>query len=85
MDAKQMLLDYAAKNNHHRNSASPLTDEQFLGKAMIEGVRVDSSGADIVAARIRREGKTIILTETTTIDGINGKERATVEIFRVDV
>lgn len=82
MNAKQMLLDYAAR----KNDGKVYTDEQFLGKAMTEGVRIaDAPGGGIVGANIRREGKTIIVTETTRMDTIEGKKETTVEIFRVSL
>lgn len=82
MNAKQMLLDYAGK----KNNSKVLTDDQFIGKAITEGVRIaDTPEGHIVVVNIKREGKTIIVTETTKIDAPNGKQTSTVEIFRVNV
>lgn len=82
MDAKQMLLDYASKHN----SGKIYTNEQFIGKAMTEGVRIsDTPEGYIVAANIKREGKTIIVTETITMDLPEGKKTTSAEVFRVNV
>lgn len=82
MNAKQMLLDYAAKHN----SGNVYTDEQFLGKAMMEGVRIaNAPNGGVVVSRIKRDGKTIIVTETTTSDVLAGKMSTSVEIFRVSL
>lgn len=82
MNAKQMLLDYAAQ----KNDGATYTNEQWLGKAMTEGVRIaDAPDGSIVGVNIRREGKTIIVTETTKTDTIEGKRSNTVEIFRVNL
>lgn len=88
MNAKEMLLDYAAQ----KNDGKTYTNEQWLGKAMTEGIRIYQNGQEI-AVRVRREGKTIILTETTkteTVEKVDGrgvinKHENTVEIFRVNL
>lgn len=82
MNAKQMLLDYAAKHN----DGKVYNNEQFLGKAMTEGVRInDAPGGGIVVANIKREGKTIIVTETVKTDTIEGKKVTSGEVLRVDL
>jgi hypothetical protein len=82
MNAKQMLFDYASKNNDRK----VYTDEQFLGKAMTEGVRLaDTEHGDIVVANIKREGKTIIVTETIKTDTPEGKKITATEIFRINI
>lgn len=82
MNARQMLLDYAAQ----KNDGKVYNNEQFIGKAMTEGIRIsDTSEGGIVVANIKREGKTIIVTETTKVDTLKGKETTTVEIFRVSL
>lgn len=90
MNAKQMLLDYAAKHNDRK----VYTDEQWLGKAMTEGIVINRSGSDRTVCNIRREAKTIIVTETLVektdliVDGrmTDGPNKETVnEIFRVNL
>jgi len=88
MSAKGILLEYAARNN----DSNCLTDEQFLGKAIAEGVRICRDGQDIIV-RIRRTGTTIIVAETTqtqTVEAVNDKavvteHENTVEVLRVDL
>jgi hypothetical protein len=86
MNAQQMLLDYAAKHNDRK----VYTDQQFIGKAFQEGVRLaNNEYGDIVICNVKREGKTIIVTETAKRDDIVDnkpcKTEKTVEIFRVNV
>lgn len=82
MNAKQMLLDYAAQ----KNDGKVYTNEQFLGKAMTEGIRIaDAPDGSIVNVNIRREGKTIIVTETTKTDTLDGKKVTDNEVFRVNL
>lgn len=81
MNAKQMFLEYAAKHN----DGALLNNEQFVGKMIVEGVCISRSGGTRVNARARREGKTLILTETTIEQTIEGHNETTVEIFRVDL
>lgn len=88
MNAQEMLLDYASKKND-----GSMTNEQWLGKAITEGVVIDRQPASRIVCNIRREGKTIIVTETLKeqrVAKVDGKlqhnmvETAT-EIFRVNV
>ena len=58
MNAQQKMIEYAKSK---MNENSTLTPEQWCGKMIAEGVRC----YDDVIARARREGKTIIITETT--------------------
>lgn len=90
MNAQQMLLDYASKKNDGKLG---MTNEQWLGKAITEGIVIDRQPASRIVCNIRREGKTIIVTETLKeerVAKVNGKlehnivETAT-EIFRVNV
>jgi len=88
MNAKEMLLDYAAKNN----SGTIYNNEQWLGKAMTEGTRIIRN-SEFVVIRIRREAKTIIVTETTTSETVAIADGKTViskhdhknEVLRVDL
>lgn len=86
MNAQEMLLEYAAKHNDRK----VYTDEQFIGKAITEGIRLsDNERGGIVICNIKREGKTIIVTETTKTEAIVDRKPAkvcsTVEILRVNV
>ena len=77
MNAQEMLLDYASRNNDRK----VYTDQQFVGKAITEGVR--NNQGHIV--RVRREAKTIIVTETRQWDTVQGKAEETTEIFRINL
>lgn len=81
MNAQEMLLDYAAKHN----DGKIYTNEQFIGKAITEGICINRSAGIRTNARVRREGKTIIVTETTITPTVTGNREETVEIFRVNV
>lgn len=81
MNAQEMLLNYAAKHN----DGKVYTNEQFIGKAITEGICINRSGGIRTNARIRREGKTIIVTETTIAPTLEGHSETTVEILRVNV
>lgn len=90
MNAQQMLLDYAAKHNDRK----VYTDEQFIGKAATEGIRLaDNARGGIVICNIKRVGKTITVTETTKTESIKivdskavpCKVENTVEIFSVSL
>lgn len=90
MNAQQMLLDYASKKN---DGKLEMTNEQWLGKAITEGIVIDRQPASKLVCNIRREGKTIIVTETLKeerVAKVNGKLEHNIvetvnEIFRVNV
>lgn len=83
MDAKTQMLEYAAKYN----DGKVYTNEQWLGKMVTEGVRLSHN----TVANCRREGKTIIITETVTTDGYDMakmqpiKNRTTIEVMRINL
>jgi len=81
MDAKTMMLEYAAKHNDRKT----YTDEQFCGKMVTEGVRINPQDAGVTVARISRKGQTITISETRTVNTISGKESTTTEVARIDL
>jgi hypothetical protein len=81
MDAKTMMLAYAAKHNDRKI----YTDEQFCGKMITEGVRINSQDAGMTVARITRKGQVITITETRTVNTLAGKESTTTEIMRIEL
>lgn len=86
MTAQEMLLEYAAKHNDRK----VYTDEQFIGKAITEGIRLaDNERGGIVICNIKRVGKTITVTETTKTETIIDRKPvkvcSTVEIFQVNI
>ena len=89
MDAKIKLLEYA--KNH--NTGNILTDEEFIGKMVVEGVCINRTSNSKTIANAKRTGKTIVVTETVisqTTKIVNGKiefskDETTTEIFRVEV
>lgn len=88
MNAKEMLLDYASKMN---NGKLGLTNEQWLGKAMTEGIVISREPMSKTVCNIKRVGKTIIVTETVKEEQatlVNGKPVFTetvTEIFQVNL
>lgn len=89
MNAKEKLLEYA--KNH--NDKSIYTDEEFVGAMSIDGIVISRTPAVTVSAHVKREGRTLIVTETTRttkdtlVDGrlLSEKVTETAEIFRVDL
>lgn len=93
MTAQEMITDYAAKT-----APKNFTVQQWAGKMMTEGAVISRTTNSRVVARISRQGKTIIVTETTitTIDkmaqmqngqmGMTGEEvEVTAEIMRIEL
>ena len=86
MNAQEMLLDYASKNN----TSTVYNNKEFIGMAFQGGTRIYRNGQNIVV-RVAREGKTVILTETVLTEGYDMETRqvvtneATTEIFRVSL
>lgn len=86
MNAKQMLLDYAASNN----TGGRLTNEQFIGQAIAEGIRIYRNSESIIV-RVKRSGQIITLTETIKDErwdvgaGKMVTTETTSEIFQVNV
>lgn len=91
MDAKSKMLEYASQHNH--SEFDKLTNEEFCGKMIVEGVVVSRTSNSKVIARARREGKAIIVTETTktqTSKVVNGKvefgeTETTAKIMRIEL
>jgi len=81
MDAKTMMLAYAAKHNDNK----VYTDEQFCGKMVTEGVRINLQDAGMTIAKASRKGQIITITETHTINTIAGKETTTIEVMRIEL
>jgi hypothetical protein len=81
MDAKKMMLEYAAKHNDGKT----YTDEQFCGKMVTEGVRINLQNAGMTIAKASRKGQTIIITETCTVNTLAGKESTTTEALRIEL
>ena len=82
MNAQQEMLKYA---NEKMSADSTLTPEQWCGKMITEGVVIERMAGDMVVARATREGKTIIITETTKIEKLSGIEETTVEVMRLSL
>lgn len=69
MNAQQQMVEYAKSK---MNPNSTYTPDQWCGKMIKEGVRCN----DGTIARARREGKTIVITETSISEKneiVNGK------------
>lgn len=81
MNAQQQMLEYAKS----KMGQSKLTPEQWCGKMITEGIVISREGGDIVSAKASREGKTIIITETTKTEKLNGWEETTVEAMRISL
>lgn len=95
MIAQEKLLEYASKKNDTNNNVSTwkLTNEEFIGKMVTEGVVIERTPNSRTVARARREGKTIILTETVVLDTaevvdgkmVFGKSETTAEVLRIEL
>jgi hypothetical protein len=81
MDAKKMMLEYAAKHNDGKT----YTDEQFCGKMVTEGVRFNSQDAGTTIAKASRKGQVIVITETRTINTVAGKQTTTTDAVRIEL
>lgn len=82
MNAQQQMIEYAKSK---MSASSTLTPEQWCGKMVTEGVVISREAGDMVVANARREGKTIIITETTKAEKLHGVEETTVEVMRIDL
>ena len=89
MNAKEQMIQYASKHN----TSGKMTNEAFCGQMMQEGIVISRTSNQVTSARVRREGKTIIVTETTvtrTNEIVNekiefGETSNVVEVFRAEV
>ena len=81
MNAQDKVIEYARKHNRFTH----LTDEQFVGAMHLEGICIEQRGGENVIANLRREGREIIITETTTTPTIDGEKSETVEVLRVEI
>ena len=81
MDAKTMMLEYAAKHNDGKT----YTNEQFCGKMVVEGVRINLQDAGMTIAKASRKGQIITITETHTVNTLAGKESTTTEVMRIEI
>ena len=88
MNAQQMLIQYAETKND-----GTMSNEAWLGKAIQGGIVFNRTPMSKTYCNIRREGKTIIVTETTeeektnVVDGKVNFEttKTTTEILRVEI
>jgi hypothetical protein len=94
MTAQEMIIDYAAKT-----TPDGFTAQQWAGKMMAEGAVISRDSNSRTFARISRQGKTIVVTETTIAqtekmaqmqNGMTGITRGedvetTVEIMRIEL
>ena len=79
MNAQEKLLEYADKNN----SAATVTNEEFCGKMMIEGVVINRSPMTKTIARMSREGRTITVTETLVTEDTLDPNKTTEQTTKV--
>ncbi len=84
MNAQQQMVEYA-KSRMNKMGQSTLTPEQWCGKMITEGIVIERMAGDMVVANAKREGKTIIITETTKVEKLNGIEETTVEVMRISL
>ncbi len=82
MTAQEKMTEYAKSK---MNASSTLTPEQWCGKMIAEGIVISRDCGDTVVANARREGKTIVITETTKAEKPHGIEETTVEVIRIDL
>lgn len=89
MNAQEKLIEYASKYNNGK----VLTNEEFVGQMVVDGVAINRTPNSKTIARARREGKTIIVTETIitdtheVVDGkiVFGKSEMTDEVMRIEL
>jgi len=89
MNAKMQMLGYAKLHNNN----TTLTDEEFVGQMVTDGIVINRTPLTKTIARAHRDGKVITVTETKVVqvsDVINGKleyhtTETTQEIFRVEI
>ncbi len=89
MTAQEQLIDYAKQHNN----GHILTDEEFVGKMVIEGCVISRTPSSKIVARAMRSGKTITVAETTItqtaeiVDGkiIFGTIEDTREVMRINL
>ena len=77
MDAKTMMLEYAAKHN----DGKVYTNEQWIGKAVTEGIRLDWQ----TTAKISRKGQTITITETRTVNTATGTDKTDTVVMTISL
>ena len=80
MNAKEQLLEYARK--HHKYNIN-LSDEDLVGKMIVEGAVIERTPSSITVARISRQGNQIVINETTKTNTFETVEHKTVEIETV--
>jgi len=88
MNAQEKITEYA----HGKNDTS-MTDQEFAGMMIKEGAVINRTPSSKTIARITRQGRQIIITETTVTgtskaqDGklVFGETTETVEIARIDL
>lgn len=72
MTAQEQLIKYAEKHN----TGEVFTHQEFIGKAATEGVCIARTSESKTICNIKRQGKTITITETTItkrFQVVNGK------------
>lgn len=84
MNAQQQMVEYA-KSKMNKMGQSTLTPEQWCGKMITESIVIERMAGDMVVANAKREGKTIIITETTKVEKLNGIEETIVEVMRISL
>lgn len=82
MNAQEQMIEYAKSK---MMSDSKLTPAQWCGKLVTEGVVISRNGGDMVSAKATREGKTIIITETTKTEKLHGFEETAIEVMRINL
>lgn len=89
MNAQQQVLEYANKNN----DSKVYNEQQFVVEMSKGGIVINRTPSSKTIAKLRREGKTLIITETTItetteiVDGkaIFGEKQMVVEVLRAEL
>lgn len=80
MTAQEKLLEYAKEHNKY-----DMTNQEFIGQMASEGIVIKRSPQTKTVARVKREGKIIMVTETLVTKDVNDKvSETTTEIMRVE-
>jgi len=86
---QEKMIEYAKQHNNERI----FTHEVFCGKMITEGVVIERTPGGMTVARAKREGKTIIVTETVQsekLEIVNGQliskpVEVTTEVLRIEL
>jgi hypothetical protein len=82
MTPQERMIEYAKKNM----MTDRLTPEQWCGQMATEGIVISRTPMSRTIAKATRKGSTIIVTETTMIENVDGSiTETTVDALRIEL